>query len=511
MSRQENITGAEVLDILFDSDGGLLSTELQPQSLPVQTEAAKMPLLGLDDLGNYQDDLFELLKSSDLEIHSKTDDLLLQGVGQVTVPGTTDLQLDHKYCRSPESSDTGLSGSESPYSPGHNDISNLASPFSDNNASPQTFDHYDHTSNGTLDDSPDIKLEQPTLSPLGTGIEDLGFLGDINFDNIDPDDFLSSFTKSLISDTNIDMDTTEVESADESRAASPSSSGISDTLPFTMKDLESDEKFTHQSTKFPELRLSDEEKTLLAREGVTLPTNMPLTKEEERTLKAVRRKIRNKISAKESRKRKQGYMDGLEKRVKVCTVQNLQLQKKVENLEKQNVTLVSQLKKLQKMFTSSTNKPAQTGTCIMVLMLSFALLIVPNINPFSGGGQADVKSAAVPISPGRSRNLLDVKDVDTYNIKEDRDQSKSTEDELIKRAPVLPIPDVRDVKEQINNETLKDENLTESETVERPDPQTPVGKDNRELPDEPQEDTPLKFVPQEPDASVKSQKDVEDL
>ena len=43
------------------------------------------------------------------------------------------------------------------------------------------------------------------------------------------------------------------------------------------------------------------------------------------------------ISAKESRKRKQDYIDGLEKRVKVCTVQNLQLQKKVQNLEKQNL------------------------------------------------------------------------------------------------------------------------------------------------------------------------------
>ena len=43
------------------------------------------------------------------------------------------------------------------------------------------------------------------------------------------------------------------------------------------------------------------------------------------------------ISAKESRKKKQDYMDGLEKRVKVCTAQNFQLQKKVQNLEKQNV------------------------------------------------------------------------------------------------------------------------------------------------------------------------------
>ena len=83
--------------------------------------------------------------------------------------------------------------------------------------------------------------------------------------------------------------------------------------------------------------MSDEEKALLAKEGICLPTNMPLTKDEEKMLKAIRRKIRNKISAKESRKRKVEYMDGLEKRVKVCTASNLTLQRKVELLEKQNM------------------------------------------------------------------------------------------------------------------------------------------------------------------------------
>ena len=43
-----------------------------------------------------------------------------------------------------------------------------------------------------------------------------------------------------------------------------------------------------------------------------------------------------KVSAKESRKRKQGYVDGLERRVKLSTQENSTLKKKVDTLEQQN-------------------------------------------------------------------------------------------------------------------------------------------------------------------------------
>ncbi|XP_043840601.1 cyclic AMP-responsive element-binding protein 3-like protein 3 isoform X2 [Dromiciops gliroides] len=132
-----------------------------------------------------------------------------------------------------------------------------------------------------------------------------------------------------------------------------------------------------------ELVLTEDEKKLLAKEGITLPTQLPLTKYEERVLKKIRRKIRNKQSAQESRKKKKEYIDGLELRMSKCTAQNQELQRKVLHLEKQNVSLMEQLRKLQAIMVQSTSKSAQTGTCIAVLLLSFALIIFPSISPFA--------------------------------------------------------------------------------------------------------------------------------
>ncbi|XP_074060127.1 cyclic AMP-responsive element-binding protein 3-like protein 3 [Macrotis lagotis] len=132
-----------------------------------------------------------------------------------------------------------------------------------------------------------------------------------------------------------------------------------------------------------ELVLTEDEKKLLAKEGITLPTQLPLTKYEERVLKKIRRKIRNKQSAQESRKKKKEYIDGLELCMSKCTAQNQELQRKVLHLEKQNLSLMEQLRKLQALMVQSTSKSAQTGTCIAVLLLSFALIIFPSISPFA--------------------------------------------------------------------------------------------------------------------------------
>lgn len=134
----------------------------------------------------------------------------------------------------------------------------------------------------------------------------------------------------------------------------------------------------HQS-EYPKLVLSGEEKRLLAKEGIKLPAHYPLTKQEERELKRIRRKIRNKISAQDSRKRKKEYVDGLEERVKKCTDENQSLIKRIKLLQTQNQNLINQMKKMQNLLTKGGNKSVQPATCLMVLLMSMALIAAPNL------------------------------------------------------------------------------------------------------------------------------------
>uniref|UniRef100_A0AC11DPA6 cAMP responsive element binding protein 3 like 1 n=1 Tax=Ovis aries TaxID=9940 RepID=A0AC11DPA6_SHEEP len=149
-----------------------------------------------------------------------------------------------------------------------------------------------------------------------------------------------------------------------------------------------------QGTSGP-LLLTEEEKRTLVAEGYPIPTKLPLTKAEEKALKRVRRKIKNKISAQESRRKKKEYVECLEKKVETFTSENNELWKKVETLENANRTLLQQLQKLQTLVTSKISRPykmaaTQTGTCLMVAALCFVLVLgslVPCLPEFSSGSQ----------------------------------------------------------------------------------------------------------------------------
>ncbi|XP_037554109.1 cyclic AMP-responsive element-binding protein 3-like protein 3-A [Nematolebias whitei] len=154
-----------------------------------------------------------------------------------------------------------------------------------------------------------------------------------------------------------------------------------------------------------ELILNEDEKKLLAKEGVTLPSQLPLTKHEERILKKIRRKIRNKQSAQESRKKKKEYIDGLENRMSACNAHNQELQRKVSQLEKCNMSLMEQLRRLQAMVMNSSNKSAQTGTCVLVLLLSFSLILFPSLKPFSDSQVSQGDFSPVRIQSRSLQNL----------------------------------------------------------------------------------------------------------
>ncbi|KAM3865964.1 cyclic AMP-responsive element-binding protein 3-like protein 3-B [Diretmus argenteus] len=157
-----------------------------------------------------------------------------------------------------------------------------------------------------------------------------------------------------------------------------------------------------------DLVLNEDERKLLAKEGVNLPSKLPLSKFEERVLKKIRRKIRNKRSAQESRKKKREYVDNLEERMSACSSHNLKLQRKVHQLEQTNNSLLEQLSRLQALLPNSSSKTTQTGTCILVLLLSFSLLLTPSLQPDPNSqlNQGEYTEAKVA-----SRSLQSVTDV----------------------------------------------------------------------------------------------------
>uniref|UniRef100_A0AC34QY83 BZIP domain-containing protein n=1 Tax=Panagrolaimus sp. JU765 TaxID=591449 RepID=A0AC34QY83_9BILA len=95
------------------------------------------------------------------------------------------------------------------------------------------------------------------------------------------------------------------------------------------------------------VQLSAEEKRTLLQEGYRLPTKLPLTREEEEALKLVRRKIKNKLSAQESRRKRKEYMDMLEQKVHTYYTENVNLKHRLKQIETANSELTKKIKELE--------------------------------------------------------------------------------------------------------------------------------------------------------------------
>lgn len=154
-------------------------------------------------------------------------------------------------------------------------------------------------------------------------------------------------------------------------------------------DSDSVDTKSDHDRQYPILLLTDEEKRLLTKEGIRLPTHYPLTKQEERELKRIRRKIRNKISAQDSRKRKKEYVDGLEERIKQGAEEKKILMNRVKHLQQQNNRLIAQLNKLQALVFNTSGSKATPTTCLLIVLVSALLVSLPNLRVPQGAEWKD--------------------------------------------------------------------------------------------------------------------------
>lgn len=227
---------------------------------------------------------------------------------------------------------------------------------------------------------------------------------------------------------------------------------------------------SHMSVgELTEVKLTSEEKRLLDKEGIQLPAYHPLTKLEDRELKRIRRKIRNKISAQDSRKRKKEYVDNLEDKVRQGSEDNKNLVQRIKELQRKNKTLVAHINKLQSLLFNSSSSKATPSTCLMIVMLSVLLVSLPNINLTKNTTEMSTEQEQVPTS----RSLLSTvsKEEDAPNMmdeffvfnKEDKfdendaDNENSTENDFFKN-----VEDIEKKYDSLHFESASDDNYFNS-------------------------------------------------
>lgn len=128
---------------------------------------------------------------------------------------------------------------------------------------------------------------------------------------------------------------------------------------------------TNTNAKAVSVDLTPEEQEVLSQNGWD-PTD-------PKNLKKARRKIKNKISAQESRRRKRDYVSNLEERLSNCSAENNQLKKELEKEQADKKSLLCQIRELQQVvnqrFQGKNVKTAttQTSAAVMVVLLCMTI------------------------------------------------------------------------------------------------------------------------------------------
>ncbi|NWY73119.1 CR3L4 protein, partial [Erithacus rubecula] len=87
-------------------------------------------------------------------------------------------------------------------------------------------------------------------------------------------------------------------------------------------------------------------------------------------------------------------------RAAACSALNQELRKKQHGADPRSRR--SLLRQLQALIKETSTKPAQTGTCVLILFLSLGLILLPSSSPFRRGGSRDGLGPTGVIS----RNIL---------------------------------------------------------------------------------------------------------
>jgi len=133
MAVETQNASADVLDLLFDQEDGLLAKEHTRVDSHTVNVSGNMPVLDLNELETYND-LLNILENADLDTDiSQPLSVSTDNAGVVEI-------IDHKYSRSPLTSDSGCS--DAPSSPQFTDGTTDMSPRSGVCSSPSLSEEY---------------------------------------------------------------------------------------------------------------------------------------------------------------------------------------------------------------------------------------------------------------------------------------------------------------------------------------------------------------------------------